>query len=106
MAKTNSAATENVSGQKPKRQVNKAAKPKAAQVSGIEETYVVASRGYKETFTSREAAKQQFETLKKRSIKNKQTAKISLSSKHIDNEKDVVLEELKIDKDFFDEEDD
>jgi hypothetical protein len=64
-------------------------------------TYEVKSKGYSETFETKDAAFNQAEILKKRGIKNSDTVNVKILAQ-AGNEKPKVIHNIKIDEDFFD----
>ena len=68
--------------------------------------YQVTGKGYKQQFTDFDKAHTQYELLQKRAIKQKQTGSISLLVCEAGTEDFVVLEEIKISKEFFNKNDD
>lgn len=64
--------------------------------------FLVKTRGYRETFNTLDKAKNQFEILKKRSIKNKRKVKIELFEKEHNNNL-ILVDEVSITVDFFEE---
>ena len=63
--------------------------------------YEVAASGYNEKFTSYDAAKKEYDVIKKRSIKNKEAVKVTLVEIN-DNGKKTTLDSVNISEDFFD----
>lgn len=62
--------------------------------------FVVSSKGYNETFDSVEKARGQYDILKKRAIKNKESVKIQIHEKNENNKK--VIDEVSISEDYYD----
>ncbi len=63
-------------------------------------TYEVKSKGYAETFETKEAAFQQAEVLKKRGIKKEETVDVKVLAQ-TGNEKSKVIRNVKIDESFY-----
>jgi hypothetical protein len=62
-------------------------------------SFLVKTKGYKETFGTLDRAKNQFEILKKRAIKNQNKVKIELFEKV--KEGLILVDEVSISEDFF-----
>ncbi|MFW5804032.1 MAG: hypothetical protein ACOCWG_02255 [bacterium] len=64
-------------------------------------SYLVKTKGYKETFDSVEKARNQFEILKKRAIKNKEKIKVELFER--ENGHLNLIDEVSINEAFYGE---
>ena len=64
-------------------------------------SFLVKAKGYEETFNSMEDARSQFEILKKRGIKSRQTFKVELLGKEGGETK--TLERVRIRETFYEE---
>jgi hypothetical protein len=75
-------------------------KPKSlASKPSSPNSYIVKSKGYRESFSSLENARKQLEILKKRAIKNQEKVKIEIFSKA--NGIETLVDEVKIDEGFY-----
>ena len=63
--------------------------------------FVVKTKGYNETFESIDKARNQYDLLRKRAVKNKQEVKIQLFSKEKNSLE--LIDEVKISEDFFED---
>jgi hypothetical protein len=81
---------------KPKEQVKD-----TAEIGSIYTSFEVKSKGYQETFGTKEDALKQAEVLKKRAIKNQESVNIKVFATKQDDEKEYVISSIKIDEGFF-----
>lgn len=74
---------------------------KTRKVEKVKTNYLVKTKGYKETFSSLDQARNQLEILKKRSIRNQNSIKIQIFEKSKGNLE--LIDEVQISDGFFDE---
>lgn len=80
--------------------VGSATNTKKAKKEIVESQFIVKTEGYQETFRNQADAKNQYDLLKKRSVKNQDSIKLELTE--IDsNGKKKTLENVTIGEDFF-----
>lgn len=81
-------------------------KKRAAKSQTIGNTYTsyeVKSKGYKETFSTIEDANGQYDILKKRAVKNKESVDIKILANKQDDDKQHIIRNIKIDDTFFED---
>jgi len=74
---------------------------KTRKSEAVKTSYLVKTKGYKETFTSLDQARNQLEILKKRAVKNQNSIKIQIFERTKGNLE--LIDEVQISEDFFDE---
>jgi hypothetical protein len=76
---------------------------KNSNVGNLYTSYEVKSKGYKETFSNIEDANAQYDILKKRAVKNKESVDIKILANRQDDEKQHIVRNMKIDSSFFED---
>lgn len=72
---------------------------KVAKKENKTSSFLVKTKGYRETFGTLDRAKNQFEILKKRAIKNQNKVKIELFEKQ--NKDLILIDEVSISEEFY-----
>lgn len=76
---------------------------KSSAVGNTYTSYEVKSKGYKETFSNIEDANGQYDILKKRAVKNKESVDIKILANKQDDDNQHIIRNIKIDSSFFED---